>query len=351
MPGINSKMILGMKFSIGDIVLLKRTGEEGRVVSLLSKDMIEVEVAGTHFPVFLDEVDHPYLKWFTEKRKAKPDGTRYIDDVPVEHKSRGPGQGVASGFHLSFLPVFRFDEFEDVVDKLKAYFINQTPYQLLLQYECNSHSGSLFSHKTELQPFSHFYLHDIPFEEMHEQPRFSWVIRQQQLKEKTGVLSDTLRIRPKKLFEYINRIRLDNQPMFYIKLADDFPVQEDALFEKSPVKKATTEPVAMVLKAGKKEKREQPRTEIDLHIEQLVRSTAGLSNFEMLTIQLEVFEDALTEAIRNRQQSLIVIHGVGKGRLKEEIHTLLRSVAEVDFFQHDWNPRYGYGATEIFFRQ
>lgn len=336
-----------MKFSIGDIVLLKRTGEEGRVVSLVDKDMIEVEVSGTHFPVFLDEVDHPYLKWFTEKKKSKPASVMHIDDVPVE-KPKGLGHGVASGFHLSFLPVFRFDEFEDVVDKLKTYFINQTPYQLILQYECSSQSGSLFSHTAELQPFSHFYLHDIPFDEMHAQPRFSWVIQQQHTKPKAGSLSDTLRIKPKKLFEYINRIQQENNPMFHIKLADDFPVPTDAIFEKQEIKK---ESVRSIVSALKTEKKERPRSEVDLHIEQLVENTTGLSNYEMLTIQLEAFEDAMNEAIRNHQQSLIVIHGVGKGRLKEEIHTILKSVMEVEFFQHDWNPRYGYGATEIFFRQ
>jgi hypothetical protein len=336
-----------MKFSIGDIVLLKRTGEEGRVVSLVNNEMIEVEVGGTHFPVFLDEVDHPYLKWFTEKRKNKPAAPTYIDDVPVEKKSRGLGHGVASGFHLSFLPVFRFDEFEDVVDKLKAYFINQTPYQLSLQYECSSQSGSIFSHKTELQPFSHFYLHDIPFDEMHDQPRFSWIIEQKHVKAKADILSDTLRIKPKKLFEYINKIQQDNNPMFHIKLADDFPVPEDAVFEKKVIRKETVNTLVTALKTEKKEK---PRAEIDLHIEQLVDDTTGLSNFEMLTVQLEAFEDALREAINNHQQSLVVIHGVGKGRLKEEIHNMRRSVAEVDFFLADWNPRYGYGATEIFFR-
>ena len=60
-----------MKFSIGDKIVLKRTDEEGIVVGFIGKDMLEVEVNGTHFPVYMDEVDHPYLKWFTEKSKQK----------------------------------------------------------------------------------------------------------------------------------------------------------------------------------------------------------------------------------------------------------------------------------------
>lgn len=339
-----------MKFSIGDIVLLKRTGEEGRVVDFVNKDMIEVEVGGTHFPVFLDEVDHPYLKWFQEKKKTAPSVPKLShDQLPAERKMpAGPGQGVASGFHLSFLPVFRFDEFEDVVDKLKAYFINQTPHHLVLHYECQNHSGSLFSHKAELRPFSHFYLHDIPFMEMHGQPRFSYLIEEKNVREMQGRLSNTLRIKPKKLFEYISHIQRENHPMFHIQLAEDFPLPQG---EMPGAEDKLRESIGSIVTALKKEPREKPRFELDLHIEQLVPHTSGLSNFEMLTIQLQAFEEALDEAIRSHQQSLVVIHGVGKGRLKEEIHNILRSVAEVEFYQHDWSPRYGYGATEIFFRQ
>lgn len=338
-----------MKYSIGDIILLKRTGEEGRVVNYVNNEMIEVEVGGTHFPVFMDEVDHPYLKWFTEKKKKAAPAVKLAEQIPVEERKQAIGAHLPSGFHLSFLPVFRFDEFEDIVDKLKTYFINQTPYRLLLQYECFNQSGSLFRHKTELQPFSHFYLHDIPFEEMHEQPRFLWVVQQTGTTGRAACMSDTLRIKPKKLFEYISSIQQENQPMFHIRLAEDFP--EPAQQEEVPPidEKSLKESIAALVQE-QKHKKEKPVYEIDLHIEKLVHAVGGLSNFDMLSIQLDAFEDALYKAIQAHQQSLIVIHGVGKGKLKDEIHSLLKSVPEVDFFQHEWSPRYGYGATEIFFR-
>lgn len=60
-----------MKFSIGDIVLLKRTGEEGHVSAYINDKMVEIEVQGLVFPVHLDDIDHPYLKWFTEKKKVR----------------------------------------------------------------------------------------------------------------------------------------------------------------------------------------------------------------------------------------------------------------------------------------
>jgi dsDNA-specific endonuclease/ATPase MutS2 len=49
------------------------------------------------------------------------------------------------------------------------------------------------------------------------------------------------------------------------------------------------------------------------------------------------------------QPSLIVIHGVGTGRLREEIHEQLKHRKEVKTFVNQYHPAFGYGATEIFF--
>ena len=73
-----------------------------------------------------------------------------------------------------------------------------------------------------------------------------------------------------------------------------------------------------------------------------------LSNFEMLTLQLNNFEKYLDLAIAHHQHNLIVIHGVGTGKLKDEIHEILKSRREVRSFINQYDPRYGYGATEIF---
>lgn len=332
-----------MKFSIGDIVWLKQTGEEGRVTAFLNDEMIEVETDGTHFPVFLDEVEHPYLNWFTNKKNTAqvPKPKIYAEDIPVEKKTGL--EKAASGFHFSFLPVFRFDAFEDVVEKLKIYFINETHYQVSLLYECVTKNGTLFTHNTQVQPFTHFYLHDIPFEAMNEQPRFLWMLTQSKDKTKALTLNDTLKIKPRKLFEYILDLQQGGKPMFSVTLADDFPAAVNKSADVIPV------PARVPLQV-RKDAKKKPVYEIDLHIEKLVGNKAGLSNHDMLVIQLEAFEKALDIAISLQQQSMIVIHGVGKGRLKEEIHTILRSSIHVRHFQCDWNPRYGMGATEVFLR-
>ncbi len=93
---------------------------------------------------------------------------------------------------------------------------------------------------------------------------------------------------------------------------------------------------------------EPAKYEVDLHIEKLSGEWQHLSNFEILTIQLNVFEKYLDFAIAHHQHNLIVIHGVGSGKLKDEIHEILKARREVKSFINQYDPRYGYGATEIF---
>ena len=86
-----------------------------------------------------------------------------------------------------------------------------------------------------------------------------------------------------------------------------------------------------------------------LHIEKLTDSWKHLSNFEILTIQLKEFEKFYDLSTFHYQPSLTIIHGVGTGKLRDEIHAVLRTKKEVKSFINQYTAGYGYGATEIYF--
>ncbi|MGZ3885035.1 MAG: Smr/MutS family protein, partial [Bacteroidia bacterium] len=92
------------------------------------------------------------------------------------------------------------------------------------------------------------------------------------------------------------------------------------------------------------------RTVVDLHIEKLADDWNKLSNSEILTIQLKEFEKWYDLAVAHHQAQLIVIHGIGVGRLRDEIHDILRHKKEVKSFINQFHPSFGYGATEIYFQ-
>ena len=86
--------------------------------------------------------------------------------------------------------------------------------------------------------------------------------------------------------------------------------------------------------------------EVDLHIEELVDSIKGMSNHEMLSIQLERFEKELDEAIAKGMKKIVFIHGVGNGRLKQEIIKVLKTVKGITYQDGSYKD-YGFGATQV----
>ena len=79
--------------------------------------------------------------------------------------------------------------------------------------------------------------------------------------------------------------------------------------------------------------------------------TAAISApLDYFGIQLKQFEKWYELAVAHHQSQLIVIHGVGSGRLRDEIHDVLRLKREVKSFVNQYHPSFGYGATEIYFQ-
>ncbi len=96
--------------------------------------------------------------------------------------------------------------------------------------------------------------------------------------------------------------------------------------------------------------RYEPTMEVDLHIHQLVPSSKGMSNHDMLTLQLDTAKRQLDFAIKKRIQKIVFIHGVGEGVLKIELDFLFGRYNNVKFYDANYQ-KYGLGATEVYIFQ
>jgi dsDNA-specific endonuclease/ATPase MutS2 len=65
-----------------------------------------------------------------------------------------------------------------------------------------------------------------------------------------------------------------------------------------------------------------------------------------MSIQLERFEKELQYCMSNGIKKLIVIHGVGNGKLKQEIISILKTIDDIEYYDASYK-NYGYGATEV----
>ena len=96
--------------------------------------------------------------------------------------------------------------------------------------------------------------------------------------------------------------------------------------------------------------RNQPTMEVDLHIHKLTDSNRRMTNYDMLTLQLDTAKRQLEFAMRKRIQKLVFIHGVGEGVLKMELETLFRRYENIKYYEADLQ-KYGNGATEVYIFQ
>lgn len=336
-----------MKFQIGDKVLLLHSNEEGEVIDIINDKIVMIDVKGVKFPAYVDQIDFPYFKWFTEKQlfpgqKQK----KYIDDVKKEKVEQIIQK--EDGVWLSFLPVMQKEvNGEETVQELKLYLLNQTSRLYNFIYELHFFGEPDFELKNELHPFEKFYLHDIAFESMNDSPSFEFKFSlNQPEKSKADYFESSFRLKPKQLFTRLNELREKNEASFSYRLFEIFPDKNEELEIYLPeIKKQKIYDLSKV-----KQHLEPARSLIDLHIEKITNEWPKLSNFEMLTLQLKTFEKYYDLAVLHLQPSLIVIHGIGSGRLKDEIHDILRQKKEVKSFVNQYHPLYGYGATEIFFQ-
>jgi len=90
---------------------------------------------------------------------------------------------------------------------------------------------------------------------------------------------------------------------------------------------------------------------VDLHINSLLDTTAGMSAADILNYQIDTFRRVMDENLRNFGRKIVFIHGKGEGVLRQAITKELNH----RYRGHDARDasfrEYGYGATQVTIRQ
>ena len=96
-------------------------------------------------------------------------------------------------------------------------------------------------------------------------------------------------------------------------------------------------------RTAKSQKRQKGQTvlKVDLHIELLTSNYHYLDNFEIVQMQLNECHKKIQQAINSNISELIIVHGIGAGVLRSEVHKLLRNYKLRFYLSKDA------GATEV----
>ncbi|KAB1070720.1 DNA mismatch repair protein MutS [Tamlana haliotis] len=144
---------------------------------------------------------------------------------------------------------------------------------------------------------------------------------------------------------------LDFQDVELVKSEKEKPLT--GLFSKSSISAVISEkeqPKRRQQVTKRAKDRYEPTMEVDLHIHQLIKSSRGMSNFDMLTLQLDTARHKLEFAISKRIQKIVFIHGVGEGVLKTELEYLFGRYNNLKYYDANYQ-KYGLGATEVYIFQ
>lgn len=135
----------------------------------------------------------------------------------------------------------------------------------------------------------------------------------------------------------------DNQEK--ILTIDAKTLQEGMTSKTSPARKTTSEVTddAVVIKQHGRHQ----IIEVDLHIDELLDSTAGLNHKDMLDCQMKKFNEVMQTNKNNKNQKIVFIHGKGEGVLRKELLKELRKNYKSCTYQDASFQEYGFGATMI----
>jgi len=345
-------------YAIGTKVRLKHTGDEGIISELLQGDMATVELPdGDEIPVFLEDIISIEDERRALSNKPPVKAKLVKGKSPVEKKPPSwpdPDQQYtilkSLGLQLCFEPHLRPD---GVPDTYTIYLVNDTASDVLFtcQLQRRNFKGSPTHGK--LNSVTAQEVGTLSFDDLNEGYSVQLECWQVTTAGNGPRLGKNIKLKPKQFFKNKRTAPILNREVHHYivfanfkppatKKTEDLKSYTDRHIELND----TWQPLQQFYQNEVTEFADFSR-DIDLHIEHLTSKVHGRSNAEILAIQMAAFHKYLDRAIELGISPVFLIHGVGKGRLKNRIADALRSYSGVRSFKNEYHHKYGWGATEV----
>jgi len=340
---------------IGDTVKFLNDVGGGTVTGFIGKNMVNVENQdGFEIPYPVSQllnVSDPDLN--KRERVAAPQiEEEQTDEIPEEESGEIIAGKDSPDFYFCFVPA---DNKNPLAGEIALYLINDSNFTVLFHYA--HFTDDVFSTVEfgTVQPNSKKLLESIGETDISDLPEyfFNVIFFKEEDKEKREPVTKKFKVNPVKFYK--EKSFHSNQ--FFDHNAMVFQITENLL--NTEINKLTDDDFKKVVKAKEQKPAEQkPQRrrddeiiEVDLHISELLDNPAGLSNKEIMDIQLDKVKSEMHSAIQSQAKRIVFIHGVGQGVLKQEVARLLKSKFPKYRFQDASFKEYGYGATMVMLRR
>jgi len=376
---------------IGDKVRFLNSTGGGRVKEFQGKHTVLVEDEnGFDFPILISECvvitekdsglrnTQPVQSVFMQPPPTPSKGGHATNYPPSEGRrgeastlnsyppSEGAGGGVSTlnsiketpeGEKLSaciaFLPV---DAKPLVAGSYEAWFVNDSNYFLYFTYLSRQNNSWTSRYQGQIEPNTKIFMEEFGKDVLNDLEHICIQLIAFKKDKPFGLknaLSVELRIDTVKFYKlhcFVENDFFDEDALIFPVVLHDIPERQllvtttelqEAMFWKKQDVRQKPQP------AVKSAKKENPTVEIDLHINQLLDTTEGMSAGEILNYQMNKFHEVLKLYATKKGQKIVFIHGKGEGILRTAIEKELKTKYKSYVFQDASFQEYGFGATMV----
>jgi len=355
------------KIQTGDIVRFLNMVGGGKVKGFLNKQMAIVEDEhGFDVPVLMSELvvieptgnekrsssDASSEK--TDEKQTSPKPEIKVEQTDDEFEELPGGEEITAC--LAYLPT---DEKKLSLSTYECYFVNDSNYYLFVNYMSRENNTWTSRYNGLVEPNTKIFVEEFGKSQLNEMEKicvqFVAFKHNKPFKFKNPC-SVELRIDTVKFYKlhsFRENDYFDDAALIYYVVRNDVP-ERDVLVSAGEIERAMKEKNEadkrpLIQKIAPKEKNET--LEIDLHINQLLETTAGMNNADMLEYQLKKFNEVMSENLRKKNQKIVFIHGKGDGVLKNAILKELKQKYKQCYVQDASFREYGFGATMVTIKQ
>jgi hypothetical protein len=351
-----------MLFGIGTRVKFRSTPDSGIITDKLGDDMVMVQLngVGMEIPAFEEDLirEEEYTQYAHFQplinEKANSIDKKGLEKSPLSIQNDIKPIFTNSGVHLAYHPKYKPN---GEIEKLDILLLNDTSFDLVFNVDFVLFNDIKWSKNGKLNKAHSEKLGEMFFDDINDSPAFDYLISPIYTEGVAVQQSKTLKIKTKqfiKNFTFSKSLNLDVYDFTLLESFDNDAPSDDLkkytqslLAQKKPLASPNSSNLIKVDVAANVNEYATFVKEIDLHIELLHDNIHKLTNMEIVNIQLRAFETYLSKAIRLGVPKVYIIHGVGKGKLKDMIHARLKRHPDVEWYKNEYHERYGWGATEV----
>lgn len=329
--------------------------EDGFTTPVLIKELVVVASSGEE-KMCRDIFGGTGQKHQAEQAVAE---SKFVPTVVAEAPKAEPVIETPEGNKLNVVLGYEAVELKHLsTTTFEAYLVNDSNYYLYFTYlsRADDEEGWTCRYAGIVEPNMQIFLEELTREQVGRLDRmaFQYVAfkRDKQFALKAPVAIET-NLDTTKFFK-LHCFRENpyfEQPVIAIEIVKDDIPQRAKVFDSARLEDSMRQKQRQDRRPVKRRPEAKKTTDgplvVDLHIHELLDTTAGMSTADILNYQVDTFRRVMDENLRRKGKKIVFIHGKGEGVLRQALAKELNHRYKTCEVQDASFREYGYGATQV----